>query len=614
MLKQKRNSLHAIQNAFSLLNRPEVFWAVGLTLLAAIAAILESSLAALVFPLVYALIDPTQLDRIPKLKETILGFGQNGSDLVPVLLGLLSALIVIATLLKYLVLYLTENQAEQSRNRLAHEILGAICDAPYTWFVRQNSAELVRTVFDDIRIWRRDCIDSVVSITSGAFLIIFPSAVVLAISPFKGLVAILAIGLVGVLVTISVRKPIQRFAAKSRSLHNSMLVGLSQILNGMREVKLSGNQNYFLTYFDRLHQNLNRNALNARLMGNVPGGVLGLLGQIAFIASAMTLWFSGMAGVDIVAHLAVIAVVVARILPAVNKIIASVSTLTRSLPYVEGLLTLIREAKAGKHWLSQVEAGAGPMPENWRTIELKNISYSYGSGSPTIKNFSFKFERGKRYGLVGRSGSGKSTLISVFLGLIFPDGGQIYVDGVPRDRISSTEWTKVLAYVPQDVLILDDSLQENVIFGSGIPSTRAWFDETLRRACIDTLFEGTHRDLETKLGERGRQISGGQAQRIAIARALYRKPSILVLDEATSALDSETERVIQENIRKSNSSGLTITVAHRLASLRNYDQILVLDMGVIEHSGTYEELIVTSEIFRRLATEDESDLTQNTAQ
>jgi ABC-type multidrug transport system fused ATPase/permease subunit len=391
-----------------------------------------------------------------------------------------------------------------------------------------------------------------------------------------------------------------------------MLVGLSQILSGMREVKLSGNRDYFLSYFDRLHQTLNRNALNARLMGNVPGGVLGLLGQIAFIASALILWNSGLAGIDILAHLAVIAVVVARILPAVNKIIASVSTLTRSLPYVEGLLTLIHEAKAGNATISQVEFGVSPMPEKWRSIEVKNITYSYGSGGKILKNFSFKFERGKRYGIVGRSGSGKSTLISIILGLFPPDEGAVYVDGIPREQINTAEWTRALAYVPQDVLILDDSLLENVLFGSGIPSEKAWFDESIRRACLDKIFEESQRNIEAKLGERGRQISGGQSQRIAIARALYRKPSILILDEATSALDSETERVIQENILEINASGLTIAVAHRLGALKNYDQILVLDKGMIEHSGTYEELLVTSEVFRRLATENEDNLTQDT--
>jgi ABC-type multidrug transport system fused ATPase/permease subunit len=190
------------------------------------------------------------------------------------------------------------------------------------------------------------------------------------------------------------------------------------------------------------------------------------------------------------------------------------------------------------------------------------------------------------------------------LGLIEPTRGAVCVDGRPLPEFRLSSWHRKFGYVPQDAFLFDDSLRENVRFGS-IES-----DEVRLRAAIDAAQLGSLVDrlatgLDSRVGERGREISGGQSQRVAIARALYRRPEILFLDEATSALDSVTEAAIYDAIEAMRGESLALIVAHRVSTLRRCDRIFVLERGRIVESGTYQELLARSELFRALAAQSE---------
>jgi ATP-binding cassette subfamily B protein len=201
--------------------------------------------------------------------------------------------------------------------------------------------------------------------------------------------------------------------------------------------------------------------------------------------------------------------------------------------------------------------------------------------------------------LVGPSGSGKSTLINLVIGFLRPSNGAITVDGLDYKDLDLRTVRKYLSVVPQESVLFDGTIAENISYGLSDVSS-----EDIRTALKDAnaldFVEAFQDGIETIVGERGARLSGGQRQRLAIARALIRNPRILILDEATSALDSESEKLIQEALSRLMVDRTTFVVAHRLSTIKEADQILVLDDGVIVQTGTHSQLVTQNGVYKRL--------------
>ncbi len=226
-------------------------------------------------------------------------------------------------------------------------------------------------------------------------------------------------------------------------------------------------------------------------------------------------------------------------------------------------------------------------------IVFNSISFNYPSRPDftVLKDLSFKAEAGQTIALVGSSGSGKSTIASLILRFYDPQNGSIEIDGVNSKSISLTELRKQIALVPQDVILFAGSIKDNIAYGRP-NATDAEIDEAAKKANAYDFINSFPDKFKTLVGERGIQLSGGQRQRIAIARAVLKNPSILILDEATSSLDSESEHLVQEALDKLMLGRTSIVIAHRLATIRNADKIVVLQKGVVSESGTHAQLML----------------------
>ena len=242
---------------------------------------------------------------------------------------------------------------------------------------------------------------------------------------------------------------------------------------------------------------------------------------------------------------------------------------------------------------------AEPLPGPPVKLSFKDVHFAYPGRPPVLHSISFELERGRVVGIVGPTGAGKSTLIKLLLRYYDTIRGEISLDGRPIRKISLAGLRERMGYVSQDAFLFSGSVLENIMLGSP-DATESEVREAADLAGAAEFIEALPEGYKTPVGERGVKLSGGQRQRINLARALLRNPAILVLDEATSAVDTRTEEIIQRNLQSQRTGRMTLAVAHRLSTVRQCDEILVIVDGVVVERGNHEDLIAARGVYADL--------------
>jgi ABC-type multidrug transport system fused ATPase/permease subunit len=284
-----------------------------------------------------------------------------------------------------------------------------------------------------------------------------------------------------------------------------------------------------------------------------------------------------------------------RLTPTVGSLLGFKNSLDNFAPSYEQLAALRRRAQAHEQ-----RTGVKPFQGFEREIVIEHVSFAHPGRGPALRDVTIRVPKGAMVGIVGESGSGKSTLVDVIMGFNEPASGQVTVDGTPLRELDITSYRRRIGYVPQESVLFNMSIRENLRWANEQAG-----EEELAQACrlanAEEFIRQFPEGIDMLVGDRGVCLSGGQVQRLALARAVLRAPELLILDEATSALDTHSERLIQEAIETIARETTVIVIAHRLSTIARADYIYLLEDGRIVEEGTYDALIGMRGRFCRMA-------------
>lgn len=277
----------------------------------------------------------------------------------------------------------------------------------------------------------------------------------------------------------------------------------------------------------------------------------------------------------------------------------AVRDMGQGVAFIEKMLALLNEKPESDPTKSTVPAPLPhPSPSPAR-LEFKNVTFGYINERPILRDLSFTIEPGKRTALVGPSGAGKSSIIRLLARLYDPDSGSILLDGVDIAEMQPEELRRAIAVVPQDTILFNETLGLNIAFGVE-DSPRSAIERATRLARLDALIATLPEGYDTIVGERGLKLSGGEKQRVAIARAALKNPRIFIFDEATSSLDTRTEQEILGNLHEVSQGVTTLMIAHRLSTVVNADNIVVLERGSVVESGRHQALLAQNGLYAQM--------------
>ncbi|MBO7744937.1 ABC transporter ATP-binding protein [Paenibacillus sp. MWE-103] len=375
---------------------------------------------------------------------------------------------------------------------------------------------------------------------------------------------------------------------ETTELAQQYIGGMTDHFNGMKDIKSNMTEAQHMSWFRALCGRMKHNLVHFGRTQSASQFVY----KVASVVLISLFVFLSLEAFKVPAEsLVLIIVIFSRLWPKFSALQANWEQIAQSLPAFKSLADLERECLLAKE-LADVDAAQDAKPLRMNEgIECRGIHYKYESGGAgyALEDVSLAIPVNSMTAIVGKSGAGKSTLIDLLIGLIKPQEGEVLVDGKRLGQEDGFSLRRSVSYVSQDPFLFHASIRENLLIAAP-DASEAQMWEALEFSASDEFVRALPQGLDTVLGDRGVRLSGGERQRIVLARAILRKPAMLILDEATSALDSENEAKIQHALDRLKGKTTIIVIAHRLSTIRNADQVLVLDKGRVIQRGGYQQL------------------------
>ncbi|RXS43033.1 ABC transporter ATP-binding protein [Idiomarina sp. 29L] len=472
---------------------------------------------------------------------------------------------------------------------------------PWLFHANGTSSELTNRISQETNRITNLVIQPLMQMNAKAVLGLVMGGAIFAFNPLVALVGLTTFSVAYVLLYKLIRSQLTRNGDDISKANQERFKLMNEGFGGIRDTLLLGRQTDFVNRFNKSSELLGNSQGVTRALAQAPRYAMELVafGAVIFLILYLLSEYDGALS-DILPVLSVYALAGFKLLPAFQQIYTSLAQVKGNMASFDSIEEDLKASLNEKTIENAAQYGK-LKPRN--LIELEDISFSYpGNRQMALQNLSLKLPVNQVIGLVGASGSGKSTTIDILLGLIEPKTGLLKVDGIEVKERRKRAWQNNIGFVPQTIFLADSSIRENIAFG--IAPDRI-DEERVRKAAklahLEDLLDQLDEGLDTRVGERGIQISGGQRQRIGIARALYDDADVLVFDEATSALDGITEKLVMDAIHNLSGAKTIVIIAHRINTVRQCDTIYFLNNGTVQDSGTYEQLVVSNNNFKKMA-------------
>lgn len=575
---------------FSILQRQTKFKILVLCCLSILAVILETLSIGLIIPFVNSLVNYDQFIKIEFVKKIFLIFNlKNQENLVTY--ATISLLIVYFIKNIYLFIFIIlQNRFSFKLNlEMSTSLYLFYLKKDYKYHLKNSSSELIRNITGETsRVVQ--LINAILNLFVEILIFIFIIGLIIFFNSTLAITAIIMIGLASLLCYSVTRKAINQLGNNRTKYSSEVLKSLIQGLSSIKETLLSWNQKKISEEFNRNQKILLSTSKKISIFQSIPRPFLEILALSGLVLFVNFMILSKEPLTNILPTAALFFAAAFRLMPGVNKILFSIQEIKYTLPAFFNLfddLKIIKNIQPNKPQtnLDNKNKKRNLIKSN-SLIEIKNLNFIYENSLKTVlKDINFQFRAGEMIGIVGESGSGKTTLVNLLLGLLKPTSGGVYIDNANIEKIIE-EWQMSLGYVPQSVVLLDDTIKKNIIFvAKNFPIDEAELEKRLNKsieeAQLSEFVNSLDKKLDTVVGENGARISGGQKQRLGIARTLFGGADLLVFDEATSSLDEKTENRFIEVIEKLKGKKTIIIISHKKTTVQHCDKIIEIRNGKI---------------------------------
>ncbi|MCD6003490.1 ABC transporter ATP-binding protein [Vreelandella alkaliphila] len=480
---------------------------------------------------------------------------------------------------------------------------------PWLFHSNQNTSALTTKVSAEVQRVSLKIINPVMELNAKLIMLSLMTLAIFLYNPLVAIIGVVVFFGTYLLLYQTVRRFLIINGRRISKAQSKRFKLMSEGFGGIKDLLLLHRQTSFTTRFDDACNSIARGEGVTQGLSEAPRYAIELVafGSVIVLVLYLLNLYEGNLGA-ILPALSIYALAGFKMLPGFQKIYTSLTKIRGNLAAYnairDDLIASRDETKNGDIAINETQSAASITP--WvpqQEIKIQDVVFDYpGTRALALDRLTLTIPVNQMVGLVGTSGSGKSTAVDLLLGLIEPQQGQVLIDGVPLTHENLRQWQAGVGFVPQQIFLSDASILENVAFAierKDIDVERV--KESLRMAQLDDLLDRFPEGLETRIGERGVQISGGQRQRLGIARALYQQARVLVFDEATSALDGITERRVMEDIQRFSGQMTVIMIAHRLATVKGCDIIYMLENGQVIDAGTYDDLASRNHTFQMMA-------------
>ena len=465
---------------------------------------------------------------------------------------------------------------------LREELFGKIVDLPVRYLDTHSHGDVMSRMTNDIENISNTVSSALPSLFSGVLTIIGTASVMLWYCWQLALLSCATV-LLTVLATKFLSKRVRKFSRKRQQLLGQLNGTVEEMISGYRTVVAYNHQDMTTEEFCATSDDMTKAGIRTDIFSGVMGPVMNCIGNIGFvIVAAFGGYFSihGLISVGVISAFIVYAKQFSR---PINEIAQVYGQLQTAIAGAERVFALLDESGEDRNGQALVE-------DEDATVYFENVNFSYVPGHPVIRDFDLTVPSGKKVALVGSTGSGKTTVVNLLMRYYDIDSGVIRIDGQNIAEVARSSIRKNVAIVLQDTVLFSDTIRNNLLYANEAAS-ETQLDEAIRMSRCDTFLKMLPEGYDTMLTAAGANLSQGQRQLLAIARAFVADPKILILDEATSNVDTRTEKAIQSAMQLIMKDRTSIVIAHRLSTIRDADIIVVMDQGRIVEQGNHEALL-----------------------